>query len=268
MRIYYNFLPFFFALLLHLLILYFFLFQLNFFEQKTISAEAENVIQAVAISQISENNIAKSVDIKNKDKAINTDKPNKIIQQTPVKSVSAVIPVKQKAQAKTELLKQAMQKKEIQEKKEKQAQIKRLLQKSLQTDIQKQLLAEKNVITKSDANTQSSKQSLTQAHNNHSTNDQAEIDRYKTLLIQAISQQWHVPENLPINIHCELSVHLAPGGVVLSIKILQSSGNTLLDNSAILAVKKASPLPVPTETGLFDQFRELTLIVKPDGFTT
>lgn len=90
-------------------------------------------------------------------------------------------------------------------------------------------------------------------------------DKYKAMIIQAISEQWIVPQNLPKNIKCVLSVRVAPGGVVLQVTVTKSSGNPVLDNSAVAAVNKASPLPVPTDPNLFDAFRTLTLTVKPDG---
>jgi colicin import membrane protein len=91
-------------------------------------------------------------------------------------------------------------------------------------------------------------------------------DKYKSMIIQAISEQWIVPQNLPKNISCVLNVRVAPGGVVLQVSVAKSSGNPVLDNSAIAAVNKASPLPVPTDSNLFDAFRTLKLTVKPDGF--
>jgi colicin import membrane protein len=94
---------------------------------------------------------------------------------------------------------------------------------------------------------------------------QGELDKYKALIIQSIAQYWIVPDNVDVGIYCQLLVHLAPGGEVLSIKLIRSSGNEILDRSAKTAVLKASPLPVPKESSLFDNFRELTLTVRPEG---
>jgi colicin import membrane protein len=91
------------------------------------------------------------------------------------------------------------------------------------------------------------------------------IDKYKTLILDAISQQWIVPENMPKDISAKLLVQVGPGGVVLDVKLLQSSGNTVLDRSAIAAVRKASPLPVPQDQSLMNEFRELNMTVRPEG---
>lgn len=95
--------------------------------------------------------------------------------------------------------------------------------------------------------------------------NQGEIDKYKALIIQAISQEWIIPNDIDPNSTCVLLVELAPDGVVLNVTISQASGNPLLDRSAKTAVLKASPLPTPKDGALFENFRNLRLIVKPEG---
>lgn len=92
---------------------------------------------------------------------------------------------------------------------------------------------------------------------------QGEIDKYKVQIIQVIGQQWLVPANLRENLSCKLLIRLAPKGLVLNVTLVESSGVPVLDRSAIAAVYKASPLPVPDDPSLFDNFRELNLTVKP-----
>ena len=90
-----------------------------------------------------------------------------------------------------------------------------------------------------------------------------EINRYKALILAAIGQQWLVPGGVNKALSCVYQVHLAPGGVVLGVTLLRSSGNVALDQSAKTAIYKASPLPVPHDSRAFDQFRELKLTVSP-----
>lgn len=94
--------------------------------------------------------------------------------------------------------------------------------------------------------------------------NQSEIDKYKALIENAIQQYWVVPGDANPNISCDLLIHVGPGGAVLSVQVARSSGDVGLDNSAKTAVFKASPLPVPSDQDLFDQFRELKLTVKPE----
>jgi len=100
-----------------------------------------------------------------------------------------------------------------------------------------------------------------------SSQQNGEIDKYKAMLIQTISSNWVVPDDVDKNSSCILLVEVAPGGVVLDVKIIQASNNPILDRSAKAAVLKSSPLPVPEEPILFDSFRSIKLIVKPEGIT-
>lgn len=92
---------------------------------------------------------------------------------------------------------------------------------------------------------------------------QGVLNRYKAQIIQAIEQQWIVPTDTDKNLSCILLIRLVPGGNVLSVETVQSSGDAVLDRSARVAVFKASPLPVPKNTAAFSEFRELRLTVRP-----
>ncbi len=89
------------------------------------------------------------------------------------------------------------------------------------------------------------------------------IDRYKAQLKAAIEQQWFLPPGTDTQLECRLRVRLAPGGVVLSVTLLSSSGNAAVDRSAKTAIMQASPLPVPKNPALFDAFRVLNLTMSP-----
>lgn len=93
--------------------------------------------------------------------------------------------------------------------------------------------------------------------------EQGILDRYKAQIIQAIEQQWIVPEGADQSLSCVLLIRLGPNGVVLSVSLVQSSGDVILDRSAQAAVFKASPLPVPKDPNQFAAFRELRLTVRP-----
>jgi colicin import membrane protein len=94
---------------------------------------------------------------------------------------------------------------------------------------------------------------------------QGEVNKYKALILQAISRRWLVPTGVNKSLSSELMIRLAPGGAVLDVQVTRSSGDVALDRSARDAVFKASPLPVPTEADGFDQFRQFVLKVKPEN---
>jgi colicin import membrane protein len=90
-----------------------------------------------------------------------------------------------------------------------------------------------------------------------------EVDRYKALIINAIRDQWILPENVNPDLSSQFVIRLAPTGAVLDVRLSRSSGDELLDRSAQAAIYKASPLPVPTDANTFNMFREISLTVRP-----
>lgn len=94
---------------------------------------------------------------------------------------------------------------------------------------------------------------------------QGVVNKYKALIIQAISEKWLVPPQANKKLSSELLIRLAPGGVVLDVSVTKSSGDPALDSSARAAVLKASPLPVPGDAGAFESFRQFVLKVKPEN---
>ena len=92
-----------------------------------------------------------------------------------------------------------------------------------------------------------------------------EIDRYKALIISAISRQWILPENAQNNVSSQFRIRLAPDGSVLEVSLTKSSGDSVLDHSAQTAIYKASPLPVPTDPEAFNTFRDISLTVRPEN---
>lgn len=86
---------------------------------------------------------------------------------------------------------------------------------------------------------------------------QGQVDKYGALIKQAISQQWIIPDSNQKKLQTKLQVSVAPGGMVLNVTITQSSGDAAFDRSARAAVFKSSPLPVPNDPAVFNQFRIL-----------
>lgn len=92
-----------------------------------------------------------------------------------------------------------------------------------------------------------------------------EVDKYKALIISAISQQWILPENADSRLSSQFRIRLAPNGAVLEVSLTRSSGDPILDRSAQSAIYKASPLPVPSDPDTFNLFRDISLTVRPEN---
>lgn len=91
-----------------------------------------------------------------------------------------------------------------------------------------------------------------------------EVDKYKALIIQAISREWILPDQVDGQLSSQFRIRLAPNGVVLEVHLMRSSGDPVLDRSAQSAIYKASPLPVPNDPDAFNQFRDIHLTVRPE----
>jgi len=61
-----------------------------------------------------------------------------------------------------------------------------------------------------------------------------------------------------------VNLRLEPGGLVVpgSVRVIESSGNAAFDQSVVVAIYQASPLPVP-DGGEFDLFRDFNFVFRP-----
>lgn len=87
------------------------------------------------------------------------------------------------------------------------------------------------------------------------------IDRAKRDITKKVTDNWI--KSIDGNLRCKIKVHLKPGGIVTDARAIVSSGNTIFDRSAENAVRKASPLPVPSNPELFEYFKTFEFNFKP-----
>jgi len=73
-----------------------------------------------------------------------------------------------------------------------------------------------------------------------------------------------VPPDIQGNPQAVYKVVLLPGGDVLSAILVKSSGVPAYDDSIERAIRKAEPLPVPSDPVLSQKFRELELRFRPN----
>jgi colicin import membrane protein len=96
----------------------------------------------------------------------------------------------------------------------------------------------------------------------------SEIAKYKNLIISAISQNWIVPPNVDKKLQTQFQITLSERGEVENVRLVKSSGNALLDRSARIAIYKASPLPIPKKSDLYQLFKVVNLTVKPEDVSS
>ncbi|MBC8227026.1 MAG: cell envelope integrity protein TolA [Gammaproteobacteria bacterium] len=94
--------------------------------------------------------------------------------------------------------------------------------------------------------------------------EQQEIQKYAAKIKQHIEQQWLVPNLTVRNLEVVLLIHVNENGDVLTATVEKTSRNALLDRSALTAVYKSSPLPMPESAQYNERFREIRIRIKPE----
>ena len=89
---------------------------------------------------------------------------------------------------------------------------------------------------------------------------------FKNLVRRYVEQSWNLPSSISSDLRAIVRIQLLPTGELVSATIIQSSGNTTFDRSAINAVEKASPFLEMSEleASVRDQFREFNLDFNPE----
>lgn len=90
------------------------------------------------------------------------------------------------------------------------------------------------------------------------------IDEYALYIRAKVQRNWIKPPDSGTGLACTVEVRLIPGGEVVDVRIVRSSGNAAFDRSVETAVFKASPLPVPSDPEVMDQFRSLRFEFRPE----
>lgn len=91
------------------------------------------------------------------------------------------------------------------------------------------------------------------------------VSRYSGLISQRVASKWNRPLSARAGMTALLRINILPGGEVGNVVVVGSSGDPAFDASAIEAVRRSSPLPVPDDPAVFNQnFRNFTLKFKPE----
>ena len=90
-----------------------------------------------------------------------------------------------------------------------------------------------------------------------------EIDKYKQAIAARIKRFIIEPPSLQGNPEVELDIIVLPGGEVLDVRTKRASGQAPWDNAVERAIRRAQPLPLPSDPALMKEFRELNLKFRP-----
>lgn len=92
------------------------------------------------------------------------------------------------------------------------------------------------------------------------------ISRYAAMMQSKIHKNWRQPIGFDYSgFTCKIAVRLMPTGEVIETNIVQSSGNIEFDRSTELAIRKASPLPMPDDPNVAKEFHQFTFTFRPEA---
>lgn len=93
---------------------------------------------------------------------------------------------------------------------------------------------------------------------------QSEINQYMVLLASKVKRNWRQPIDTNISgLVCVVLIKMSSNGEVLGAKVIESSGNVAFDRSTEIAVRKASPLPIPKNDMARNQFKQFEFSFNP-----
>lgn len=92
-----------------------------------------------------------------------------------------------------------------------------------------------------------------------------ETETYAAAIRSVLSQRWIIPATAreKTSLSADIRIRLLPGGEVLDVNLIRSSGDRAFDDSAISAVRSAGRLPVPSGELFNKSFRDITVNFNP-----
>jgi colicin import membrane protein len=92
---------------------------------------------------------------------------------------------------------------------------------------------------------------------------QSDVATYSARIQQRVKRYWNRPSNVDTGLVCTLKVSILSNGEVKQATVVKGSGNAVFDRSAVAAVHKAAPFPLPADPKAAAKFRDFTFNFKP-----
>lgn len=103
------------------------------------------------------------------------------------------------------------------------------------------------------------------AESNAASEAEVVAQSYRYGIYQLVVANWSRPPSARNGMQAKLQVELVPTGDVVTVTLLEGSGNVAFDRSAEAAVNKARRFEVPAESDIFERyFRRFTLLFRPE----
>ncbi len=99
----------------------------------------------------------------------------------------------------------------------------------------------------------------------HADEGMVAVQSFRFGIYQRVVANWSRPPSARNGMEARLTVELIPTGDVVSVTVVESSGNSAFDRSAEAAVRVARTFDVPLRSNLFERhFRRFSLLFKPE----
>lgn len=200
------------------------------------------------------------------------EKLEKIEKLKREKEEAIALKLKKEAQKKEEekkLAQEKLEKEKIAKAKEEALKKEKALAEQKKAEVEKKVLEEKRLAEQKEKELaqQKAAQEAQQQEAQNAVNKrvlQNEITRYALLMRNKIHQNWRQPVGFDYDgLKCKVLVKLLPTGEVVDATVVESSGSREFDHSSEVAVKKASPLPMPEDANIAKEFRQFTFTFYP-----
>jgi colicin import membrane protein len=89
----------------------------------------------------------------------------------------------------------------------------------------------------------------------------SEAQVYQAQIIQKVRRNWFRPATAPDDLECVVAVRQVPGGGVVSARVIECNGDDFVKRSVEAAVRRASPLPQPSNPLLFLRTFQITFTI-------
>jgi len=108
-------------------------------------------------------------------------------------------------------------------------------------------------------------ESAAAAQQEQSEKEASETESYAAAIRAMLSQRWIIPATAreKTSLSADVRIKLLPGGEVLDVNLMKSSGDRAFDDSVISAVRSAGRLPVPSGELFNKHFRDITIQFHP-----
>jgi colicin import membrane protein len=124
-----------------------------------------------------------------------------------------------------------------------------------QEDIQRQ--REENERLRRELEAEQRAEELEAEERRFAARNSTEMAAYQFAIAQRIRSRWAVPASAGPETRCKVRVQQLPSGEVVGVNIISCNGDDAVRRSVEAAIRRASPLPKPSNPDLFD--RNLTL---------